>query len=143
MTSAVLCDKIQGVAISHKERENKVMKNELTFKSVYGVETKVMFYKGLYQNNNNLYVGAYFVDEDGYEEPFCNITVNLRDALSKNMAYIDTNNADKHLLKAMVDADMMFSTGFHQSSGFCTYPIFFFPDEILNDIPDLEIRKKA
>lgn len=113
------------------------MESELTFKSVYGVETKVMFYKSLYQNNNNLYIGAYRVDEDGYTEPFCNITVNFMDTLEENMAYIDINNIDKNLFQTMINANMMLPTGFSHTSGFCTHPIFFFPDEILNDIPEL------
>ena len=111
---------------------------KMNFKSCFGVDTTVVFKKGAYLNNGNLYVGAYSVDEDGYFEPYCNVTVNFEEKLEAGMAYIDTNNADSGLLKAMLEAGHMVYMFKDRNSGFCTYPMFCFSEEFLDSIEELK-----
>lgn len=80
-----------------------------------------------YQNNDALAVIVMEVNEDGSEEYFDCITVNLWDSgmLGENRAYIDTNNcswAEKMLKQHKFAKD----TGYFGHSGFCTYPIYEF-----------------
>ena len=113
----------------------KIMK--ANFKSCFGVDVTVVFKKGTYLNNGNLYVGAYTVDEYGYFEPYCNVTVNFEEKLEKGMAYVDNNNADNNLLQAMIDMGYMSYMFKNKMNGFCKYPLFCFSDEFLDNIEEL------
>ena len=110
----------------------------MKFKSDFGVDTTVVFKKATYLNNGNLYVGAYSIDENGYLEPYCNITVNLDEKLAEGMAYIDCNNADTGLLQAMVDAGYMRFMSKSKASGFCKYFLFGFSEEFLCGVEELK-----
>lgn len=44
-----------------------------------------------YSNNNNLAIQLYCI-EDGFEEPFATLTVNLKKLNTDNQAFVDTNN---------------------------------------------------
>lgn len=111
---------------------------EMKFVSVFGVESTVVFKKGRYLNNGNLYVGAFSVDEEGYYELFCPVTVNLGVALKDGMAYIDDNNADRNLLKALIDAGHMTYMFESKQSGFCNYLLFRFSDDFLNAVEEMK-----
>jgi hypothetical protein len=117
------------------ESEDIVM--EMKFVNSFGEETTVVFKKGKYLNNNNLYVGAYSVDEDGYLEPYCNVTVNFEEKLEDGMAYIDDNNADMNLLKALIDAGHMTYMFKSRHSGFCNYLLFYFSEEFLESLEEM------
>lgn len=79
-----------------------------------------------YANNGSLAVIAMEVMEDGTEEYFDAITVNLPyGEVSEGCAYIDTNNcpwAEKMLKQHKFAKD----TGYCAGSGFCTYPLYKF-----------------
>ena len=80
-----------------------------------------------YQNNGSLAVIVMEVKEDGSEEYFDCITVNLWDScmLDENMAYIDTNNCSwaEKMLKQHKFAK---PTGEYGHSGWCSYPLYEF-----------------
>lgn len=78
--------------------EIKVMKDDrgveyrcLTYTSRYTGETDVAFDIQQYMNNGNIYIGL-GCNEEGYLEPFADLTVNLGDTTPNYCAYVDTNN---------------------------------------------------
>lgn len=79
-----------------------------------------------YSNNDTLAVIVMSVDEEGFEEQFDVITVNLPFGFADGThAYIDTNNASwaEQLLKEHKFAK---PTGEYGHSGWCTYPLYEF-----------------
>ena len=108
----------------------------ITFTNQFDEEITVMFEKGTYANNGNLYIGALSVC-DGYLEPYCNITVNLPEFLDDNKAYLDINNANHQLLIKMKKAGLIKYCERNRASGFCSYPLYEFSQKFLDDIPEL------
>lgn len=80
-----------------------------------------------YENNGTLAVIVMEVKDDGSEEYFDCITVNLWSSsmLEANQAYIDTNNCSwaETMLKQHKFAK---DTGNWERSGFCSYPLYEF-----------------
>ena len=51
---------------------------------------ELMLEVATYKHDNRLYVGLYHKDEDGYDESFCDLTINLPNMpVKKGEAYID------------------------------------------------------
>ena len=103
----------------------------------FGSEKVLTFHKGSYLNNDNLFVGAYEVYEDGEKEPYCNITVNFEEPLPDGMAWVDSNNADRNLIKAMEEMGWIVFGGCYRQSGFCKYPLYQFTDDFLEEVTEL------
>ena len=61
-------------------------------------------------------------DEEGYIEPFADMTVNVVD-LPENEAAIDTNNLPG-LTDWIEENNLGMFTGRYVNSGFCSYPIY-------------------
>lgn len=111
----------------------------ITFTNQWGREVTVDFRKGTYMNNGNLYVGAYNVNEEGDLEPYCNITVNFAERLAEaNSAYLDTNNGDMNLFRVMVKEGYISPLYSAMESGFCTYPLYEFSQEFLDNVLELK-----
>lgn len=84
-----------------------------------------------YFNNENMYIGLDCMD-DGYPEPFIDLTVNLDETLPPYMAYLDTNNfpqAEELVRKTGLGTP----TGQTYASGFCVYPLYNFDREKLKE----------
>jgi len=97
----------------------------LKLKTMYGSEINVKFRTSRYTENDNLYVGLMVVDDEGFEEPWSNLTVNLSVKLNDNQAYIDTNNNGEEIIDWLIKLGLGKVVG-HRTSGFCTYPLFQF-----------------
>ncbi len=64
-------------------------------------------------------------NEDGYEEPFGDVTVNLSVAAPNYCGYLNVNDMPD-IEKFITDNDLGEFTGFTQRSGFCEYPLYLF-----------------
>ena len=104
--------------------EIKVIKDDrgveykcLTYTSRFTGETDVAFDIQQYMNNGNMYIGL-GCNEEGYLEPFADLTVNLGDTTPNYCAYVDTNNLpDAETFIA--DNELGTFTGFVKRSGYC------------------------
>ena len=79
-----------------------------------------------YSNNGSLAVIVMDITDEGYEEQFDVITVNLPfGCADETHAYIDTNNSSwaEKMLKEMKIAK---PTGDYGYSGYCKYPLYKF-----------------
>lgn len=95
-----------------------------------------------YFNNENMYIGLDCMD-DGYPEPFCDLTVNLDETLPPYMAYVDTNNLPQAEALIRV-AGLGEPTGQMKASGFCMYPLYSFNKERLQEYcPDGVLNYEA
>lgn len=110
------------------------MMNRLTFTNTFGEELTVVFRKAKYAQNGNLYIAA----ELEWEGPYCNITVNFPEVVDDNEAYLDVNNADRELLKAMEEAGYMTCLHRYKQSGFCQYPLYIFDEDFLESIVEIK-----
>ena len=109
----------------------------IKFKSQWGEEYDIIFEKSSYAKNGRLFVRCLCEDKEyGGYEPYCNVTVNLKDYLPKgNYAFLDTNNGDPKLF------GLMFENGYVEEvdglvgfSGYCIYPVIKFSDEFIEMI---------
>lgn len=100
------------------------------YKSLYS-EYLVFPKISIYSNNNNIYMGFdYYDDEFEGKAPYCNVTVNIG-KLPYLHAAIDTNNNGDNIIKFLEDNGFGEMTGKYVSSGFCDFPIIKFNEEIL------------
>lgn len=83
-----------------------------------------------YIQNGNLYVGL-ITHEEGYPEPWSDLTVNLGVKCKENCAYIDTNNNGNEIIEWLVENKLGVPTGHMRPSGFCVYPEFEFNMDVL------------
>ena len=107
----------------------------LTYTSRFTGETDVAFDIQQYMNNGNMYIGL-GCNEEGYLEPFADLTVNLGDTTPNYCAYVDTNNLpDAETF--VTDNELGTFTGFVKRSGYCEYPLYMFnPDKLRELCPD-------
>ena len=98
----------------------------------YGKNHPMTFHLANYANNGSLYVGL-VTNEEGYPEPWSNLTVNLdRSCLCKpNCAFIDTNNNGDEIIDWLEENGFGKETGRVEFSGWCCYPEFKFNMEVL------------
>ena len=96
----------------------------------YGKEHPMTFEVDRYLDNGNLYVGL-ITHEEGYPEPWQNLTVNLGVKCEENHAFIDTNNNGDDIMMWLIENGLATHTGRYKSNGFCVYPEFKFNMENL------------
>lgn len=89
--------------------------------NAWGTNHNVSFRLSNYVENNNLYVGIVCYD-DGYPEPWSDLTVNLSVKCAENCAFIDTNNNGDRIIEWLITNKLATLTGRIQQSGFCVYP---------------------
>ena len=85
-----------------------------------------------YANNGNLAIQL-TEKEDGWEEPYAMLTVNLDEKLADGYAYVDTNNlpdAEGFILRN----DLGVFTGRISHSGWCSYPLYQFDLARLHEV---------
>jgi hypothetical protein len=111
------------------------------FKSQWGTEYNVFFFKSNYMDNNRIYVGCMCENEEyGGYEPYCDVTVNLDQKMPKgNYGFLDTNNGDRNLFNLMYGNGWIKDTGMFGFSGFCMYPLVEFTEKFLNEICESEV----
>jgi hypothetical protein len=101
----------------------------LKLQSVYGGEYEVTIKTSTYASNGNLYVGL-VCWEDGYPEPYSDITVNLGARCGSNKGFVDTNNNPG--IEDWIEVNKLGKpTGRIAPSGFCVYPEYEFNMEEL------------
>ena len=91
----------------------------------YGNNHPMTFYLERYAQNNNLYVELITYDE-GYAEPWQNLTVNLGIKCAEDCAFIDTNNNGEEIITWLEENNLGKRTGRIEPSGWCLYPEFQF-----------------
>ena len=98
----------------------------------YGKNHPMTFELNNYLDNGSLYVGL-LTNEEGYPEPWQNLTVNLDASrfCKPNCAYIDTNNNGVGIIDWLEENGLGQETGRIGMSGFCAYPEFEFNMEAL------------
>ena len=99
-------------------------KKQVTYNSSITGETQVTFDIQQYMNNRAMFIGL-MCNEDGYEEPFGDVTVNLSVAAPNYCGYLNVNDMPD-IEKFITDNDIGEFTGFTQRSGFCEYPLYLF-----------------
>ena len=109
-------------------------KKQVTYNSSISGETQVTFDIQQY-TNGAMFIGL-MCNEDGYEEPFGNVTVNFPGATPNYCGYLNVNNMPD-IEKFITDNDIGEFTGFTQRSGFCEYPLYLFNIDKLRELcPD-------
>ena len=89
--------------------------------NAWGTNHPITFRLSRYADNGNLYVGM-ITHEDGYPEPWSDLTVNLDVKCAANCAFIDTNNNSDRIVEWLITNKLATLTGRMESSGFCVYP---------------------
>lgn len=118
------------------EEEQKLIK----FKSQWGTEYNIKFYKSQYASNGRLYIGCMCEDEEyGGFEPYCDVTVNLPQYnwVKGNYGFLDTNNGDPKLFALMRVNDWIVDMDEFGVSGFCTYPLVKFTDKFMEMVEEM------
>lgn len=111
------------------------MEKTLEYETQWGSKEEVLFDINSYQNNGCIYIGL-VINEEGYPEPFGDITVNLSGKAPDYCGYIDLNNMPE-LEKFIEKNGIGEFTGLTQRSGFCEYPLYLFNPEKLRELcPD-------
>lgn len=107
----------------------------LELKTQFGTTENVTLTVNTYGNNNSLYVGMTTV-EDGFPEPYGDVTVNLLSSVPPYCAFVDTNNMPE-LEEFLVKNGIAGFTGLMQKSGYCSYPLYQFNAEKMRGLcPD-------
>lgn len=96
----------------------------------YGSNHSMTFELANYIENENLYVGLLSHDE-GWPEPWQNLTVNLSVKCKPNRAFIDTNNNGNEIIAWLESNGLGKATGNLMPSGWCVYPEFEFDMDAL------------
>lgn len=100
----------------------------------YGKDHPVTFVTSTYANNGNLRVDL-VTYENGYPEPWSNLTVNISKC-EENCAFIDVNNNGKAILDWLFENGLGSRTGGMERSGFVVYPEFKFNMDKLKEFMD-------
>ena len=98
--------------------------------NAWGENHSISFELANYADNDNLYVGM-ITHEDGYPEPWSDLTVNLGIPLPMGTAFIDTNN-NPGIIGWLEANNLGKRSGRAVQSGFCTFEVFYFNmDELM------------
>ena len=107
----------------------------LELKTHFGTTESVTLTVNTYADNSSLYVGMTTM-EDGFPEPYGDVTVNLLAAVPPYCAFVDTNNMPE-LEDFLVKNGIAEFTGMMQPSGCCNYPLYLFDAEKMRGLcPD-------
>lgn len=108
---------------------------KIILKTRYGMAIPVTFRKSHYVENDNLYVGIVCWDE-GYPEPWSDLTVNLSVKCEDDCAFIDVNNNGEAIIDWLVENNIAVPTGRVEASGFCLYPEVHFNKDFLAQLDE-------
>lgn len=102
----------------------------------YGAVHPMSFKLATYVENGNLYVGL-ITHEEGYPEPWSDLTVNLGVKCEPNCAFIDTNNNGDEIVDWLISMQLGHFTGRMEASGWCLYPeIKFDMDKLMQHVTE-------
>ncbi len=110
--------------------------DKIMLKTQFGKSIPVTFKKAKYVAFNNLYIGIVSWEE-GYPEPWSDLTVNLGVSMEPDCAFIDTNNNGEGIIDWLIENNIAIPTGYWAKSGFCTYPEVRFNKEFLDKIDEM------
>lgn len=100
----------------------------------YGKDHPMTFHLANYAENGNLYVGL-LTNEEGWQEPWSNLTVNLSAHCEDNCAFIDSNNNGVEIIDWLMQNNLGELTGREMPSGWCRYLEFRFNmDELMKHV---------
>lgn len=99
--------------------------------NAWGSNHKITLDLDHYAENGNLYVGLVSWDE-GFPEPWSDLTVNLSVPCKPNCAFIDTNNNGEQIIDWLIKNGLGKKTRRIGQSGWCTYPEFEFDMDAVN-----------
>lgn len=116
-------------ALSEDKQESQ---KELTLNTQWETTERVQLEINQYMNNGCLYIGLVSY-EDGYPEPYGDLTVNLTGKAPDYCGYVDLNNMPE-LEKFIEENDLGEFTGLTQRSGFCEYPLYLFNVDKLREL---------
>lgn len=105
-----------------------------SYTNCVGEKIKVKLGKTSYRNNDTLAVLLLQVLDNGEEEDYGVLTVNISDSdilADDTQAFIDTNNMGEEIINWLVKNKIAMKTPFIGRSGFCTYPLMSFTKEAL------------
>lgn len=126
----------ETVQTEEKEQgQEEKTEGTLELKTQFGTTENVTLTVNTYVDNNSLYVGMTTV-EDGFPEPYGDVTVNLLSSVPPYCAFVDTNNMPE-LEDFLVKNGIAEFTGIEQRSGYCSYPLYLFDGEKMRGLcPD-------
>lgn len=101
------------------------------FDDTYTSEHPVSFVTDKYTENGNLYIGIICWDE-GYPEPWGDLTINVGYECDENCAYIDTNNNGQAVIDWLIENKLGRLTGKIVRRDFCICPEFEFDMDEVN-----------
>lgn len=112
--------------------------NTLTL-NAWGSNHKITLHTNHYAENGNLYIGLVCWDE-GFPEPWSDLTVNLSKKCKPNCAFIDTNNNGEQIIDWLENNNLGMYTGNFEISGYCIYPEFEFDMNTVNKYVKEELK---
>lgn len=126
----------EPVQTEEKEQgQEEKTEGTLELKTQFGTTENVTLTVNTYVDNNSLYVGMTTM-EDGFPEPYGDVTVNLLTSVPPYCAFVDTNNMPE-LEGFLVKNGIAEFTGIEQRSGYCSYPLYLFDGEKMRGLcPD-------
>ncbi len=104
----------------------------LIYHSEYTGENEVELDIQMYANNGRIFIGL-ISNEDGYPEPFANVTVNIDAPAPHYCGYLDTSNLS-NVEEFVTKNGLGEFTGFMGRSGYCEYPLYLFDAEKLRSL---------
>ena len=116
-----------------ENNKNYKEKNKMkTLQIPFYPDMEFKFHTDTYAQNGNTYIGLY-CKEDGFVEPFCDLTVNLSVKLDATKAYIDINNCDMQLIRYLEENGFIEFAKDFRPSGYVTYPLYTLNLEKINE----------
>lgn len=107
-------------------------KEKLIYKSEYSGDNEVELNIQTYQNNGRIFIGL-VSNEEGYSQPFADLTVNIDAPAPNYCGYLDTNNLS-NVERFVCENDLGEFTGLMGRSGFCEYPLYLFNVDRLREL---------
>ena len=99
----------------------------------------ISFRLATYAENGNLYVGMLSHDE-GYAEPWSDLSVNLSMKRKPNCAFIDVNNNGEEIIDWLCSYGLTTETGMMKYNELCIYPEVEFNMDKLMEYVEEDLR---
>lgn len=115
-------------------REEAITMKPIKITTRWNEELEFIFQVNRYANGNNLAIEVLSWNEEcKFWEPYSTLTINLPGMHNEpREAFIDTNNGDPNIIKALEKLGYIKNTGIVRNSGYCIYPLYEFSKEFLN-----------
>lgn len=107
------------------------MEKTFKFQSEYGGTVKLWLDVSYYTTNERIYIGL-ITDEDGFPEPYANVTVNIEGACPDYCGYVDTNHFPE-VERLILENGLGEFTGMVGQSGYYSYPLYLFDRDKLRE----------